>query len=118
MDILNPAQLLDGAGDGGIGIFRQINIPGAALIQSFFKLLAADYHLLAGEIRRIAALRYSTIFLIHTNTHYTHFSEKVNKFLKKFSTKIPGSGIYIFALTIFNYTIFLPLPSRYFLSSI
>ena len=103
MDILKPAQILDGAGDGGIGVFRQINIPGAALIQSFFKLLAADYHLLAGEVRRIAALRYSTIFLIHTNTHYTHFSEKVNKFLKKFFVKIPVTES------------FLSLPSHFFI---
>ena len=106
MDILQPAQVLNGTGDGGIGVFRQINIPGNAPIQGFFKLLAANYHLIAGEIRRNAALRYSTIFLIHTSKHYTHFSEKVNKFLKNFSTEIPVSGhIPIFALTIFYYTI-------------
>jgi hypothetical protein len=40
------------------------------------------------QIRQFAALRYFTLLcVIHTKTYYTHIFKKVNKNMRKFSTK-------------------------------
>ena len=104
---MEPAQLPQGLGDGGISVFRQKYSPRAACIYSLFQLFCPDDHVGYGQIGHIAALGYSTfLFSVHTRWYYTHFFGIVNKNISIFlylgvSTKKPPLSVGIFAGGVF-----------------
>ena len=84
------ALLRQGSRDGGVGVFRQEDLPGPAGIQSFSELLDSDHEGSGGQFRQIPAFRdFKIILCIHTKQYYTHFFGKVNKFSGKIFTFPP-----------------------------
>ena len=75
------AQLLQRSDQGGVGVFREENLPCATGIQGFPELFDSDHKVTGGQFRQIPALGdFTIIFCIHTKQYYTHYFGKVNKF--------------------------------------